>query len=85
MLHTTASLLLVNAFSSDDNWSDTLAELEMNNLGKEKGISTRAIGINIVTKLTRKTLRQAARRKLADSIKEKLKEAGSNFLELLKQ
>jgi uncharacterized protein involved in outer membrane biogenesis len=74
-----------SATRGDDSWSDTLAELEMSNLGKEKGISTRAIGINIVTKLTRKTLSQAAGRKLSDSIKEQLKEVGSNFLELLQQ
>ena len=53
-----------SATRGDDTWSDTLAELEMSNLGKETGISTRAIGINIVTKLTRKTLSQAARAKI---------------------
>ena len=74
-----------SATRGDDTWSDTVAELEMINLGKETGISTRAIGINIVTKLTRKTLSQAAKRKLADTIKDKLKEAGSDFLELLQQ
>ena len=74
-----------SASRGDDNWTDTVAELEMNNLGKESGISTRAIGINVVTKLTRKTLSQAAKRKFSDTIKEKLKEAGESFLESLLQ
>ena len=69
----------------DDSWSDTIAELEMNNLGKEKGISTRAIGIDVVTKLTRKTLSQAAKREINEAVKKKVEEAGSKLLESLLQ
>jgi hypothetical protein len=72
-----------SAKRGNDEWTDTLPAVSMKDLGGDEGIGTRALGITIVSKLTKETVQQAAKRKLTDVAEEKLKTLGEKLLESL--
>lgn len=71
------------ASQDDTQWSDTVSEIDLDNVGGEEGLSTRGVGITIVTVLARKALKQAASKRLQQEVKKQLDEKGSDLLKSL--
>ncbi len=73
----------LNAQRGIDQWSDSIDEIKLENIGGKKGIGTRELGIKIVHELSNETLKRAAARKITDLVEEKVKELGQELLDAL--
>jgi uncharacterized protein involved in outer membrane biogenesis len=77
--------ITLNARRGSDQWTETIAEVKLEDVGQEEGIGTRELGITIVRMLASRALAIAAQRSLTDIVEEKVKEFGSKLLESLLQ
>jgi hypothetical protein len=75
--------ITLNARRGSDQWTETIAEVKLEDVGKDEGIGTRELGITIVRMLASRALAIAAQRSLTDIVEEKVKELGSKLLESL--
>jgi hypothetical protein len=81
--HLEINNISLNARRGEDQWSDALPDITIDNLGGAEGIGTRELGIAIVRKLTNAALEQAAKRKLSDYVEDKVMELGDKLFESL--
>jgi len=77
--------ITLNAQRGVDQWTETISEVKLEDVGQENGIGTRELGITIVRILASRALAQAAQRSLTDLVEEKVKELGSKLLDSLLQ
>lgn len=69
----------------EDSWDGVVEAINLKKLGKDKGMSTRTLGITLVRELTRQVLKGSASQKIVEVVEDKAKEGVKLLESLFKQ